>query len=82
MSDTEKFLDILAEHLPVERSKINDDTPITGMDSLDMLNLVFAIDKGFGVNLIGGKWEFSDFATVGDVWRLVEVERARSDVPA
>ena len=63
MADTsptfDKVADIIAENSEVARDSITPDSHVTqdlGIDSLDFLDIVFAIDKAFGIKVPVEKW--------------------------
>ena len=55
----DRIADIIAENSEVERDKILPDSHVIndlGIDSLDFLDIVFAIDKEFGIKVPVEKW--------------------------
>lgn len=55
----ERIADIIAENSDVPRERITPDAHVTedlGIDSLDFLDIVFAIDKAFGVKVPVERW--------------------------
>jgi Acyl carrier protein len=55
----DKVADIIAETSEIERDKITPDSHTIddlGIDSLDFLDIVFAIDKEFGIKVPLEKW--------------------------
>jgi acyl carrier protein len=55
----DKVADIIAETSEIERDKITADSHTIddlGIDSLDFLDIVFAIDKEFGIKIPLEKW--------------------------
>ena len=55
----ERIADIIAANSEVPREKITPDSHVTedlGIDSLDFLDIVFAIDKEFGIKVPVEKW--------------------------
>ena len=55
----DRVADIIAENSDVARDSITPDSHVTedlGIDSLDFLDIVFAIDKEFGVKVPVEKW--------------------------
>ncbi|HYZ33988.1 MAG TPA: acyl carrier protein [Crenalkalicoccus sp.] len=55
----DRIADIIAETSDVERDKITPDSHVIddlGIDSLDFLDIVFAIDKAFGVKVPVEQW--------------------------
>ena len=58
-SSFDRIADIIAENSEVERDKILPDSHVIndlGIDSLDFLDIVFAIDKEFGIKVPVEKW--------------------------
>lgn len=58
-SSFERIADIIAENSEVERDKILPDSHVIndlGIDSLDFLDIVFAIDKAFGIKVPVEAW--------------------------
>ena len=58
-SSFDRIADIIAENSEVERDKILPDSHVIndlGIDSLDFLDIVFAIDKEFGIKVPLEKW--------------------------
>jgi acyl carrier protein len=58
-STFERVADIIAETSEIEREKITPDSNTIddlGIDSLDFLDIVFAIDKEFGIKIPLEKW--------------------------
>ena len=58
-SSFDRIADIIAENSEVERDKILPDSHVIndlGIDSLDFLDIVFAIDKEFGIKMPLEKW--------------------------
>jgi acyl carrier protein len=55
----ERVADIIAENSEVPREKILPDSHVIndlGIDSLDFLDIVFAIDKAFGIKVPVERW--------------------------
>jgi acyl carrier protein len=55
----ERVADIIAENSEVPRAKILPDSHVIndlGIDSLDFLDIVFAIDKAFGIKVPVEQW--------------------------
>ena len=55
----DRIADIIAANSEVPREKITPDSHVTedlGIDSLDFLDIVFAIDKAFGIKVPVEKW--------------------------
>ncbi|MFT8245340.1 acyl carrier protein [Roseomonas sp. BN140053] len=55
----ERIADIIAANSDVSRDSITPDSHVTedlGIDSLDFLDIVFAIDKEFGIKVPVEKW--------------------------
>ena len=58
-SSFDRIADIIAENSEVPREKILPDSHVIndlGIDSLDFLDIVFAIDKEFGIKIPLEKW--------------------------
>jgi len=58
-SSFERIADIIAENSEVERDSILPDSHVIndlGIDSLDFLDIVFAIDKAFGIKVPVEAW--------------------------
>ena len=58
-SSFERIADIIAENSEVERDNILPDSHVIndlGIDSLDFLDIVFAIDKAFGIKVPVEAW--------------------------
>ena len=58
-SSFDRIADIIAENSEVERDKILPDSHVIndlGIDSLDFLDIVFAIDKAFGIKVPVEAW--------------------------
>ena len=58
-SSFDRIADIIAENSEVERDKILPDSHVIndlGIDSLDFLDIVFAIDKAFGIKMPLEQW--------------------------
>ena len=59
----DRIADIIAENSEVERDKILPDSHVIndlGIDSLDFLDIVFAIDKEFGIKIPLEQWTQED----------------------
>ncbi|MBW8269265.1 acyl carrier protein [Caldovatus aquaticus] len=55
----DRIADIIAENSDVPREKITPDSHVIddlGIDSLDFLDIVFAIDKAFGIKVPVEQW--------------------------
>jgi acyl carrier protein len=70
MSTYEKLLDIIAEHRDIDKATITPDTAFTdmGLDSLDMVELIMAIEETFGKTVELD----ADVKTVGQAAKLVD----------
>jgi len=58
-SSFDRIADIIAENSEVERDRITPDSHVIndlGIDSLDFLDIVFAIDKAFGIKVPVEAW--------------------------
>lgn len=70
MSTYEKILEIIAEHRDIDKASITPDTTFTdlGLDSLDMVELIMALEDSFGKSV-----ELSaDVKTIGQAVQLVD----------
>ena len=66
---------------PVDPSTVSDATPCVGgsllVDSLDVLEIVVAIDRVYGVSLRDGQVGRAVFANMGSLTRFVAAHRVR-----
>jgi acyl carrier protein len=75
MSRIDEILDIVAEKAMIDRSKLRPDVKLTDLNvsSLDMVEVVFALEDKFGVQLpFNANTSSGDVQTVGDVIAMVE----------
>jgi acyl carrier protein len=85
MSNTfERVADIIAETSEIEREKITLDSNTIddlGIDSLDFLDIVFAIDKEFGIKIPLEKWtqEVNDGKVAADEYFVMRNLIAKID---
>jgi acyl carrier protein len=71
---------IIADNLSVEESEITEKTSFVedlGADSLDLVDLVMALEKEFGISIEDEK--LSELSTVSDVIELIEKEKEKVD---
>lgn len=80
MSDTigETIREIIAEHAQIDASSMSVDTPLVelGIDSLDIIEIVFAIEERFGIDLplnANGP-DSTSLTTVADLAELVQAK--------
>ena len=83
-SSFDRIADIIAENSEVERDKILPDSHVIndlGIDSLDFLDIVFAIDKEFGIKVPLEKWtqEVNDGKATTDQYFMLSNLCARID---
>ena len=83
-SSFDRIADIIAENSEVERDKILPDSHVIndlGIDSLDFLDIVFAIDKAFGIKVPveawtqevnAGKAEAEHYFVMGNLAKRIE----------
>lgn len=79
MSVQEKVYDFVAENLHVDRKQINEQTSLTddlGADSLDMVELIMALEEEFDVQIPDEQAE--KLKTAGDLAAYVEREQAKA----
>ncbi|HXV74803.1 MAG TPA: phosphopantetheine-binding protein [Candidatus Polarisedimenticolaceae bacterium] len=64
---------------------IDDDLPLfgegLGLDSVDALEIIVALEKRLGIKVGSHQIEPADFATVGSIHRFIEKQRARAAGP-
>jgi acyl carrier protein len=78
-SQIDEILDIVAQKAMIDRSKLTPEAKLTDLavSSLDMVDVVFALEDKFGINLpFNANTSAGEFETVGDVIRLVETQLA------
>ncbi len=71
---------IVADNLSVEESEITEKTSFVedlGADSLDLVDLVMALEKELGISIDDEK--LSELSTVSDVIDLIEKEKEKVD---
>ena len=83
-SSFDRIADIIAENSEVPRDKILPDSHVIndlGIDSLDFLDIVFAIDKAFGIKLPLEQWtqEVNDGKATTDQYFVMKNLAARID---
>jgi acyl carrier protein len=75
MSQIDEILDIVAEKAMIDRSKLTPAAKLSDLNvsSLDMVEVVFALEDKFGVQLpFNANTTAGDMQTVGDVIAMVE----------
>ena len=83
-SALDRIADIIAETSDVPREKITPDSHVIndlGIDSLDFLDIAFAIDKAFGIKLPLEQWtqEVNDGKATTDQYFVLKNLSARID---
>ena len=81
MSSTriDEILDIVAQKAVIDRSKLSPDVKLTDLNvsSLDMVEVVFALEDRFGIQLpFNANTSSGEVQTVGDVIAMVEKQMA------
>ncbi len=69
----DKVKEMLAEQLGIDNDKISENSKIVedlGADSLDIVELLMALEDEFGITVPDDKTQ--DLATVGDIVNLIE----------
>ncbi|MDE2029522.1 MAG: acyl carrier protein [Alphaproteobacteria bacterium] len=75
----DEILDIVAQKAMIDRGKLTPDMKLTDLDvsSLDMVDVVFALEDKFGVQLpFNANTSSGEVQTVGDVIAMVEKQLA------
>jgi len=75
----DEILDIIAQKDLIDRSKLTPDVKLTDLNvsSLDMVEVVFALEDKFGVQLpFNANTSSGEVQTVGDVIAMVEKQLA------
>ena len=75
----DEILDIIAQKALIDRSKLTPDVKLTDLNvsSLDMVEVVFALEDKFGVQLpFNANTSSGEVQTVGDVIAMVEKQLA------
>lgn len=70
--EKQKLIEIIAEQLGIDDSKINDDSNLTndlGADSLDTLELVMTLEENFKIEISDSEAE--KLETVNDVYTFI-----------
>ena len=83
-SSFDRIADIIAENSEVKRDSITPDSHVIndlGIDSLDFLDIAFAIDKAFGIKLPLEQWtqEVNDGKATTDQYFVLKNLSARID---
>ncbi|TYB84121.1 MAG: acyl carrier protein [Kosmotoga sp.] len=71
---------IVADNLSVDESEITEKTSFVedlGADSLDLVDLVMALEKELGISIEDEK--LSELSTISDVIELIETEKNKVD---
>lgn len=71
---------IVADNLSVDESEITEKTSFVedlGADSLDLVDLVMALEKELGISIEDEK--LSELSTISDVIELIETEKGKVD---
>ena len=74
-----EILDIVAQKALIDRSKLTPEMKLTDLNvsSLDMVEVMFALDDRFGIQLpFNANTSSNDVQTVGDVIAMVEKQLA------
>ena len=75
----EKVNDIFMEEFEIEEDKISKDAQIfenLGLDSLDVVDLIVALEKSFGVK-INSRESLQKIKTVGDIYNFISKEQEK-----
>jgi acyl carrier protein len=78
----DEILDIVAQKALIDRSKLSPDVKLTDLNvsSLDMVEVVFALEDKFGVQLpFNANTSSGEVQTVGDVVAMVEKQLANKN---
>jgi len=79
MSQIDEILDVVAQKASLDRSRLKPDTKLSDLNvsSLDMVEVIFALEEKFGIELpFNANTPDDAFVTVGDVIRSVETQMA------
>jgi acyl carrier protein len=82
MSLESELIDLISKEALIDADKLKKDATLEaiGMDSVDLVSVVFAIEDKYGVTI--GENELEKNATLGDVLALIEAkigEKAKSE---
>ena len=85
MSLESDLIDLISKEALIDADKLKKDATLEaiGMDSVDLVSVVFAIEDKYGVAI--GENELEKNATLGDVLALIEAkidEKAKSEAGA
>ena len=75
----DEILDVVAQKALIDRSKLTPEAKLADLNvsSLDMVEVVFALEDKFGIELpFNANTNADEFKTVGDVIELVEKQLA------
>jgi acyl carrier protein len=77
-----ELIDLIAEQGLIDKSTIRRDVPIeaSGLDSVGMLSVLFAIEEKYGVDIAND--EIDPSKTLGDLLDLLEARIAAKATPA
>jgi acyl carrier protein len=73
-----RFEDLLRSYLPLLGDRpLTEDTPLRdlGLDSMQSVDLLFALEDEFGAALPDEDLNEATFATAGSLWRAVDAAR-------
>lgn len=79
MSQLDEVLDIVAQKAMIDRQRLTPEAKLSDLNisSLDMVEVVFALEEKFGIELpFNANTQDNEFDTVGDVIALVEAQLA------
>jgi acyl carrier protein len=79
LANTDEILDIVAQKALIDRSKLTPEVKLTDLNvsSLDMVEVVFALEDKFGIQLpFNANTSSGEVQTVGDVITMVEKQLA------
>ncbi len=83
--EIDEILDIVAQKAMIDRTKLSRDAKLSDLSisSLDMVEVVFALEDKFGVQLpFNANLDRATISTVGDVIALVEKQQAAQSAAA
>ena len=76
-----KVIDVMVEEFELERSELSMESRLyeeLGLDSLDSVDMVVALEKAFDTKM-GQEEELREIRTVGDICRFIEKHRKQRD---
>ena len=80
MSDIDEILDIVAKKAMIDRDRLTPEAKLSDLNvsSLDMVEVMFALEEKFGIELpFNANTSSHEFETVGDVIESVEKQLAQ-----